>query len=121
MAAGAAALNTVTCDRTYGVHRNVVIPPKTNGYFTLPSIPCDQRGQVDMFFGSDVRECRSPDFASERVYTGQTCEPPVVVCADPGWGPWVTVNAPATRCTTQRRERTLCNGQKDTEFRQVCT
>jgi hypothetical protein len=121
-----AALNSVDCGTHYGA-QTVTIQPKTNGYFTLPSVACGQTAQVEMYFGSRQGSCRNPDFSSQRTYAGPACAPPPPpppppppVCTDPAWGPWTAAIAPAVRCTTERRQRTLCSGEIQVEFRQVC-
>ena len=42
-----AALNSLTCDKTYS-KQTVAIAPRATGYFTLGGLGCEQRGQVEM-------------------------------------------------------------------------
>ena len=124
-----AAVTSIDNKTLYSKQENVVIPPGTNGYFTLSGC-----GQLDLFFGPVIGDVRHPDFSAERVYP---CElppppppctvncvppppPPPPVCTTPDFGPWVTFIAPTNNCRTERRTRTLCNGQVEVEFREVC-
>lgn len=119
-----AALNTPDCGTSFGSH-TITITPNQNGYFTLPSPACGRSAQIDVYFGAHQKDCRAPDFSSQRTYAGPDCAPPPPPpppppCVDPAWGPWVTVATGAQRCHTERRERTTCSGELQVEFREVC-
>jgi len=120
-----AALNTPDCGTSYGA-QTVTIAPRTNGYFTLPSLACGQTAQIDAYFGSQQGSCRAPDFTSQRTYSGPACPTPPPtpppVCVEPAWGPWTSApvtGSPAT-CRRERRERARCDGTVEVEFREVC-
>lgn len=64
------------CDQNFaGVQTNVVIPPGTNGYFTLPQVRCGERWQLDFWYGAQTGNCSNPDFTAERLYDGPACPP----------------------------------------------
>lgn len=76
-----------------GVHENVRIAPGANGYFTVPGPACGQVYQLDMFKGSSVGNCVTPDFSAERTYplsgVPEPCStppqsPPPSPCVKPG-------------------------------------
>ncbi len=131
LSAGVIVSGAAGCNLNWaGKHENVVIPPRSNGYFTLPGPTCAVY-QLDFFFGATVGRCLNPDFTAERTYASTTgCAPPPPpppVCIDPAWGPWINVVTPAQirthpgpKCRQEQRTRTLCNGTVESETRTVC-
>ncbi len=118
-----------------GVHENVRIAARTNGYFTLPGPACNQHFQLDLYYGPRVGECRAPDATGQSSgYRGDICapeEPKKPVCEEPPWGPWIDVlpqevssvhpfeEQPCTRTKTQIRYRIGCDGKQQHDTRTV--
>ena len=125
-----AALNSLTCDKTYS-KQTVAIAPRATGYFTLGGLGCEQRGQVDMYRSNSVGSCTNPDFAAYQVYVGPSCSDPPIslpqpqpqpepLACEPGpWGPWHVVGEQVEPgcLIVEERQRIVCDGSIETETR----